>query len=291
MNIAVVNALGADTINYVRRDHVHDGRHNVLSAMHNDVLAAAVVRGDIIRGNATPAWSRYALGGAGRLLRSDGIDLLYSGFTIPDTFPVGSILYASALDVLSALGIGADDQVLTTESGFPAWAGGLKLISDQLLDAPTASVIFNNIPQTYKHLILIGKSRSSDAGVALACRGRLNNDVGNNYYVQAISGNQASAFGVQILAANLFSFGGCAGSGAVANGFSTFSSTIVDYTSTTALKTAISTTIFVDTVAANLFTGVYSVFWNSTVAITRIDVFPSLGNFLAGSRFTLYGVS
>lgn len=52
--------------------------HNLLSASHGDTLAASVVRGDIIRGNATPAWSRLALGGSNLYLKSDGTDVVYS---------------------------------------------------------------------------------------------------------------------------------------------------------------------------------------------------------------------
>jgi hypothetical protein len=48
--------------------------HVLLSTSHSDTLAGTVVRGDILRGNSTPAWSRLALGAANRVLRSDGTD-------------------------------------------------------------------------------------------------------------------------------------------------------------------------------------------------------------------------
>jgi hypothetical protein len=48
--------------------------HVLLSTAHSDTLAGTVVRGDIIRGNSTPAWSRLAIGSANRVLRSDGTD-------------------------------------------------------------------------------------------------------------------------------------------------------------------------------------------------------------------------
>lgn len=41
---------------------------------HTDTLAGTVVRGDLIVGNSTPKWSRYAIGGANKFLRSDGTD-------------------------------------------------------------------------------------------------------------------------------------------------------------------------------------------------------------------------
>lgn len=48
--------------------------HNMLSVTHSDTLAASVARGDIIRGNSTPAWSRLAIGAANTYLFSDGTD-------------------------------------------------------------------------------------------------------------------------------------------------------------------------------------------------------------------------
>ena len=35
--------------------------HAILSSIHSDALAASVVAGDVIFGNATPRWSRLAL--------------------------------------------------------------------------------------------------------------------------------------------------------------------------------------------------------------------------------------
>lgn len=49
--------------------------HNLLSATHGDTAVGTVVRGDIIVGNSTPAWSRKALGTAGQVLQSDGTDV------------------------------------------------------------------------------------------------------------------------------------------------------------------------------------------------------------------------
>lgn len=55
--------------------------HNVLSATHGDTLAAAVVRGDLFIGNATPKWSRLAIGASGKYLKSDGTDVSWADAT------------------------------------------------------------------------------------------------------------------------------------------------------------------------------------------------------------------
>ena len=46
--------------------------HNILSTTHTDSLAASVSAGDIIRGNATPKWSRLAIGNTSDVLTVTG---------------------------------------------------------------------------------------------------------------------------------------------------------------------------------------------------------------------------
>src|SRR3989304_5065333 len=48
--------------------------HDILSATHTEILAAAVIRGDLLVGNSTPRWARLPIGTAGTILRSDGTD-------------------------------------------------------------------------------------------------------------------------------------------------------------------------------------------------------------------------
>jgi hypothetical protein len=52
--------------------------HSLLGGIHDDVLASAVVRGDVIVGNPTPKWSRLPIGLADKFLRSDGTDVNWS---------------------------------------------------------------------------------------------------------------------------------------------------------------------------------------------------------------------
>jgi hypothetical protein len=48
--------------------------HNVLSATHLDVVAASLVRGDILYVNSTPKLARLAVGAANKFVGSDGTD-------------------------------------------------------------------------------------------------------------------------------------------------------------------------------------------------------------------------
>ena len=52
--------------------------HALLSSLHTDSVAATVVRGDLIVGNSTPAWARFAKGTANQVLSSNGTDLAWS---------------------------------------------------------------------------------------------------------------------------------------------------------------------------------------------------------------------
>lgn len=55
--------------------------HSLLSVTHPDTLAAAVVRGDVIVGNSSPAWARKAIGTAGQVFQTDGVDANW-GYTL-----------------------------------------------------------------------------------------------------------------------------------------------------------------------------------------------------------------
>ena len=56
--------------------------HAILSATHSDSTAAAVVRGDLMTGQgATPKWQRLALGANGKVLKSDGTDVVWGDST------------------------------------------------------------------------------------------------------------------------------------------------------------------------------------------------------------------
>lgn len=52
--------------------------HDILSAYHGDTLADAVVRGDLIVGNATPKWARLAKGTANAVLQPTATDVAWS---------------------------------------------------------------------------------------------------------------------------------------------------------------------------------------------------------------------
>ena len=115
---------------------------------HTDTTNSAATRGDLIVGTGTPAtWDDLPLGAAGKILRSDGTDLLYSTVTIPDTFATGTIPYGSATNVLSALALGTAGKIIRSDGTIPAYSTLTipDTISDNLLlYATSANVLGTN---------------------------------------------------------------------------------------------------------------------------------------------------
>lgn len=82
--------------------------HNILSATHTDTIAAVVVRGDVITGQAGPAWARVAHPGvAGQYLRANAADPGWSAIQLAD-LPAHNLLSATHGDtVVQAPSIGS----------------------------------------------------------------------------------------------------------------------------------------------------------------------------------------
>lgn len=73
--------------------------HNLLSASHGDTLTAGVVRGDIVVGNASPAWSRLPTAGAATVLHG-GTDPSYGAVVTAD-ITNSNVTYAKIQNVVA----------------------------------------------------------------------------------------------------------------------------------------------------------------------------------------------
>lgn len=155
------------------------GTVDLLSAFIGDTLAASVVRGDIIIGNATPKWSRLAAGASGRVLTSDGTDVSWqpaSGGTnalldgsvhtdtVAQTVSRGSLIYGNTTPAWDELVIGAAGRVLTSDGTDVSWqppSGGTThdILSathtDSVANAVTrGSLIYGNATPKWDELVL-----------------------------------------------------------------------------------------------------------------------------------------
>lgn len=155
------------------------------------------------------------------------------------------------------------------------------------------TVIFNDIPQNYKHLQIRGIARASYASAITYGGIQFNGDTGANYAWHDLYGQGASA-GVDGYSGltNLGGAGLWAGT-TNANIYGAFIIDILDYTNTNKYKTVRTLNgIEQNTNDSNGQVRFFSGLWMNTDAITSIKLYERLysANIAQYSRFSLYGI-
>lgn len=169
--------------------------------------------------------------------------------------------------------------------------GAIFVVYDARLTSDAASFDVQNIPQVYAHLECILVARGTVASTATQIEVRFNNDSGSNYDRVVSRGRQTTmAVGEEIGSTSL-ELGQVAAASASAGMAGQARFCIGDYAGTTLRKqvTAENGAGWGDATDGQEVRN-SSGEWRSTNAITRITVFPASGNWLAGSRFTIYGL-
>jgi hypothetical protein len=165
-------------------------------------------------------------------------------------------------------------------------AGDYELIASEILGSSQASITFSNLgdySSTYKHLQIRAAHRSSansqDAGYI-----RFNGDSGTNYNRHFLYGTGSSVFSdPSTNAAQMESFN--PGDATLAsNIFGASVTDLLDVYSTTKNTTIKTLT------GVNYRIGLQSGAWRNTAALTSITITLFNGNFIAGSRFSIYGI-
>lgn len=150
------------------------------------------------------------------------------------------------------------------------------------LAAAQGTVSFTNIPQTYKHLILVAKTANS--GSSSAGRLQFNGDAGGNYNSVGIGGNgsgasswsEANATAGRVIG---YSIG-------PTTGWSTFTLNVMDYQATDKHKIALSRS---SDSGSDIMATVTR--YASLSPVTSLTIYDVLGQTYAiGSVFTLYGL-
>lgn len=167
------------------------------------------------------------------------------------------------------------------------------LISDIVLGSASATLAdFTSIPGTYKHLRLVIDGRGDTAATSIAVQLRFNNDSGANYDLQQESTNAGTVSGSELLAQTNIGIAAFSAANATANQSGAAVITVPNYAATVFHKTAISQGMLkVGQATGNFYSQLRVGNWRSTAAITRITLLASAGNFIVGSRATLYGVN
>src|SRR5262245_52083009 len=94
---------------------------------------------------------------------------------------------ASAAIALTKLAAGSAGRILGMDQTPNAiWVPGLQQIQEIVLSTPTASFDFQNIPQTFHHLVVLGFWRATGAATNMSVGARYNNDSTNTYGWQGL---------------------------------------------------------------------------------------------------------
>ncbi len=170
-------------------------------------------------------------------------------------------------------------------------------IASFTLNASSPSLVFSQIPQTYTNLHIIGSLRGTTSSNVEGITMRFNQDTSTNYLYELLQGYQQFGAG-SVVAAGSFSTtfrssiycGACAGNSNTANFFSALDIYIPNY-KTSYRKRAIIRSAADTTSTANFTwqTDEVNAAWNSTGAITEIEIAPTSGSFAANSSLSLYG--
>ena len=181
----------------------------------------------------------------------------------------------SALGIFSAAGAG----------GGPA--GDYELIQTQILASATPSVTFSNLgnfSSTYRHLQVRMTTRTD--GSIFEGYVRLNGDTGANYAYHQLVGTGSSVVASSGIGITGFSQFANAVSTSPANSFGASVFDLLDAYSTTKNKTG---RAFLG--VGGEFVYLRSGLWLNTASITSIQLLINgSGNFVTGSRFSLYGI-
>lgn len=164
-----------------------------------------------------------------------------------------------------------------------------ELISTTLITSNTTSVTFSNLgdySSTYKHLQLRVTTRNTRAVNSNAESMRFNGDTGSNYWNHGMQGDgsSVSSYGNS---GNTFEPIMGAGSTAASN---VFGASIVDILDPFNANKNTVARGFGGSVTDTNRIGIRTGLWLNTASITSITILGNAGDFVSGSRFSLYGI-
>lgn len=168
--------------------------------------------------------------------------------------------------------------------------GDYELISTQVLESTASSISFTNLDTAaaaYKHLQIRANVRDNRSGYAGSnCYLRLN-DAAALYAYHSLYGTGSAVGSGSATSASQIYVSDIPASGATANAFGPIIIDITDFSSPNKNKTVRSVG---GTNSGYNWVNMSSGVWLSTNPVTSVTIFDSLGSFVAGSRFSLYGL-
>jgi hypothetical protein len=258
-----------------------------------DPLTILDAKGDLISATAADTPTRLAVGANETRLvaaSSEPTGLKYVADTTNYAISAkGDLLAGTASDTLAALGVGANGTVLTADSAETTglkWvtpsSGGMTSLASGTLSG--SQVDLTSISSGYKDLILVVRNFRPNTD-SQTLRARFNSDTGNSY--QSNEYNVAGLDNQAFSGVSNMSINGATDS-TTNNGLLIWQ--IYDYANATTWKMSSCHSVYSNTTTvANFGNRKTDFFYNSTDAITAINLFPGSGDF-AGGTYILYGV-
>jgi hypothetical protein len=168
--------------------------------------------------------------------------------------------------------------------------GAYDSIATTTLGSAQTTITFSSIPSTYTHLQIRGIARATGSFTNADGLIRFNSDTGANYAHHALYGDGAN---VTTTAGTSTTSGRFARNAQIANNntascFSAFVVDILDYANASKYKT-VRTLVGYDANGSGI-SELESSLWQSTSAVTQIDLTTDGGNFAQYSSFALYGI-
>lgn len=175
--------------------------------------------------------------------------------------------------------------------GGGAPAGSYELIETTVLGSAASSVTFSSIASTYKHLQLRIVARSSRSSSIDNIGIRLNSDSGTNYATHTLEGTGSSVSSGARTGDTATGRYKIPGNTAPANAFGASVIDILDYASTSKNTTTRHFAGMHETSASQYQIILSSGLWLNTAAVSSIYLYNlNAGDFVTGSRFSLYGI-
>ena len=177
-------------------------------------------------------------------------------------------------------------------AGAGAAGGGnsFDLLETTVLTGNATTITFSNLNNysDYKHLQIRGTGRTDDGSVLYV---RMNGDTSTVYSYHGLQGNGTSVSSSATSSANIMiALFPLANAGNTTNIFSGFVIDILDFSNTNKNTTMRSFGGNSQAVGFNTALALRSGLWNNTAAVTSLTFTNSGGNFVSGTRLSLYGV-
>jgi len=180
--------------------------------------------------------------------------------------------------------------ILAVAGAGGAAAGSYELIETTVLTDTQATVTFTNSSAwtPYKHIQIRIAARTNRSAELDIVQIQMNGDTGSNYAWHQLYGNGGSVQpGAGATQTNIRG-GYITGASATTNSFGAGTIDILDINSTNKTKTIRS--LIGHHSSGSYIVGLHSGLWNSTTAASSISLFGISSSFIAGSRFSIYGI-